>query len=161
MCVKLSPRNLNIDPYPPHPINTYICRVTIVPRVCGSSSSFFLNVITYVYHNLVLLHFQLQNYLEGVMRFIYKIISPKKGRIIKNEYYYILGGKLEEIRQTKLMYNTLSTVPQVHLLKFCHVITLLKKHTSIHEKKSHCIILREEPKEQHLSTVSKSCSNQT
>ena len=45
------------------------------------------------------------------MRFIYKIISPKKCQIIENENYYILGEKLEEIRRTKLIYNTLSIVP--------------------------------------------------
>ena len=33
MCVKFSPENLNFDPYPSHPINTYTCGVTIVPRV--------------------------------------------------------------------------------------------------------------------------------
>ena len=35
MCVKLSPRNLNSSPWPPHPINIYTCGVTIAPKVCG------------------------------------------------------------------------------------------------------------------------------
>ena len=30
MCVKL-------DSYPPHPINTYICGMTITPRVCNDT----------------------------------------------------------------------------------------------------------------------------
>ena len=33
--MKLPPRNLNPSPYPPHPISTCTCRVTIAPRVCG------------------------------------------------------------------------------------------------------------------------------
>ena len=28
MCVKLLPRDLNPDPYPPHSTNTYTCKVT-------------------------------------------------------------------------------------------------------------------------------------
>lgn len=35
MCMSFPPENLNFDPYPPHPTNTYICRVTIVPRMFG------------------------------------------------------------------------------------------------------------------------------
>ena len=31
--VKLSFKDLNPDPYPPHPTSTYTCRVTIVPKV--------------------------------------------------------------------------------------------------------------------------------
>ena len=37
MCVKLPSGDLNPDPYPPHLISTYTCRVTIAPRVCGGS----------------------------------------------------------------------------------------------------------------------------
>ena len=36
--MKLSPRDLNPDPYPPYPTSTYTCRVTIAPRVCGGES---------------------------------------------------------------------------------------------------------------------------
>ena len=32
MYVKFSPRDLNSDLCPPHPINTYYCRVTIAPK---------------------------------------------------------------------------------------------------------------------------------
>ena len=35
MCIKLSPEDLNSDPYPPHPISTYTYKVTIALRVCG------------------------------------------------------------------------------------------------------------------------------
>ena len=35
MCVKLSPRDLNPDPYSLHPTDTYTCEVTIALRVCG------------------------------------------------------------------------------------------------------------------------------
>ena len=35
MCVKLSPRDLNPNPCPPHLTCTYICGVTIALRVCG------------------------------------------------------------------------------------------------------------------------------
>ena len=35
MCVKLPLRDLNPSPCPPHPTNTYICRVTTAPRVCS------------------------------------------------------------------------------------------------------------------------------
>ena len=33
--MKLPSADLNSDLYPSHPINTYTCGVTIVPRVCG------------------------------------------------------------------------------------------------------------------------------
>ena len=32
--MKLPLRDLNLNPYPPHPTSTYTCRVTIAPRVC-------------------------------------------------------------------------------------------------------------------------------
>ena len=35
MCVKLPPKDLKPNPYPPHPTSTYACGVTITPRVCG------------------------------------------------------------------------------------------------------------------------------
>ena len=38
MCVKLPPGDLNPDPYPPHPINTYTCEVTNTPIVCGGQN---------------------------------------------------------------------------------------------------------------------------
>ena len=38
MCVKLPPRDLNSDFYLSHPINIYICEVTILPRVCGDNN---------------------------------------------------------------------------------------------------------------------------
>ena len=34
MCVKLSPKDLNPGPYPPHSTYVYTCGVTITPRVC-------------------------------------------------------------------------------------------------------------------------------
>ena len=34
--MKLSSRDLNPDPYHPHPTSTYICRVTIALKMCGS-----------------------------------------------------------------------------------------------------------------------------
>ena len=42
MCVMLSPRDLNPDPYPPHPTSTYTCGVTVAPRVCGGKNNSFL-----------------------------------------------------------------------------------------------------------------------
>ena len=42
MCVKLPPRDLNPGLYPPYPISTYTCEVTITPRVCGSPKNKFL-----------------------------------------------------------------------------------------------------------------------
>ena len=38
VCVKLSPRDLNHSPCPPHRTNIYTCRVTTIPRVCGGIS---------------------------------------------------------------------------------------------------------------------------
>ena len=35
MCVKLLLRDLNPNPCPPRPTNTYICRVTTAPKVCS------------------------------------------------------------------------------------------------------------------------------
>ena len=43
MCVKLLPRNLNPDPYSPHPISTYTCGMTIVPKVCGGTHMVIIN----------------------------------------------------------------------------------------------------------------------
>ena len=39
MCVKFIPRGLNSGPCSPHPTSTYICGVTIVPKVYGSKST--------------------------------------------------------------------------------------------------------------------------
>lgn len=33
--MKLLPRDLNLNSYSPHPMSTYTCVVTIVPRVCN------------------------------------------------------------------------------------------------------------------------------
>ena len=38
MCVKLPSRDLNPDPYPPHPTNIYTCKVITAPKV-GSDYS--------------------------------------------------------------------------------------------------------------------------
>ena len=35
ICVKLTSRDLNSNPSPPHLTNTYTCGVTIAPRVCN------------------------------------------------------------------------------------------------------------------------------
>ena len=46
MYVKFSPENLNLESYPPHPTNTYTCKVTIVPRMCGDMFNFvFISII--------------------------------------------------------------------------------------------------------------------
>ena len=37
MCVKFPHKNLNHDPCPPHPTNTYTCGMIIALRMCGSS----------------------------------------------------------------------------------------------------------------------------
>ena len=39
MYVKISPGNLNPNPYPLHPTNIYTCRVTIVSRLCDGSKN--------------------------------------------------------------------------------------------------------------------------
>ena len=39
MYVKFPPRSLNPDPCSPHPTSTYICGVTIIPKVYGSKST--------------------------------------------------------------------------------------------------------------------------
>ena len=33
MCVKLPPGDLNFDSYSPHHTNTYICKVTTIPKM--------------------------------------------------------------------------------------------------------------------------------
>ena len=45
MCVKLPPEDLNFDPCPPHPTNTYTCGVTTVLRVCGGDQMIILDTI--------------------------------------------------------------------------------------------------------------------
>ena len=42
MCVKLPPTDLNSGPYLPHLTSTYICKVTIIPWVCGCTISYTL-----------------------------------------------------------------------------------------------------------------------
>ena len=43
MCVKFPSRNLNSDPFLPHPTNIYIYKVTIVPKLHNSKNiSIFL-----------------------------------------------------------------------------------------------------------------------
>ena len=37
ICVKLPPKDLNPDPYPPHPTSIYICGVTTASRVSSGS----------------------------------------------------------------------------------------------------------------------------
>ena len=51
MYVKLPPRDLNPDPYPPHLTSTYTCGVTIAPRVCGDTT-FLENIKSYQQHLL-------------------------------------------------------------------------------------------------------------
>ena len=50
MCVKLSPRYLNPDPYPPHSTSIYTYKVTTVPKVRGGHQYGF--VICQVKHSL-------------------------------------------------------------------------------------------------------------
>ena len=33
MCVKFPTRDLNFNPYPPHPTSAYTCKATITPKV--------------------------------------------------------------------------------------------------------------------------------
>ena len=40
--MKLLSRDLNLNPYPPHPTNTYTCEVTIALRVSGGRKVFHL-----------------------------------------------------------------------------------------------------------------------
>ena len=65
MFVKLFSRDLNLDPYPSHPVNTYTCRVIIAPRVCSTETkghldkggnvppNFFLNINIYIGTNFI------------------------------------------------------------------------------------------------------------
>ena len=39
MCVKLSPEDLNPDPYPLHLTSIYICEVAIPPKVCSDKKA--------------------------------------------------------------------------------------------------------------------------
>ena len=48
MCVKLPPEDLNPDPYPLHPINTYTCGVTIAPKVCSGNWILFITFYIYI-----------------------------------------------------------------------------------------------------------------
>ena len=48
MSVKLSYRDLNPSPYPPHPMSTYTCEITIVKNECGNilyNLSFLINIL--------------------------------------------------------------------------------------------------------------------
>ena len=41
ICVKLPSEDLNPDPCSPHPTSTYICRITITPRVYDDIEKLF------------------------------------------------------------------------------------------------------------------------
>ena len=45
MCVKISPKDLNLGPCPPYPIST-TCKVTITLRVCGDGLDRYLKQAT-------------------------------------------------------------------------------------------------------------------
>ena len=42
--MKLIPRDLNPNPYLPHPTSTYTCRVTIASRVCDGGALHYYNM---------------------------------------------------------------------------------------------------------------------
>ena len=42
MCVKFPLGDLNPDPCPPHPTNTYTYGVTIAPKMCGDKTFFLM-----------------------------------------------------------------------------------------------------------------------
>ena len=39
--MKLSPRDLNLGPYPPHPTSTYTYEMTIAPKMCGVPTTLY------------------------------------------------------------------------------------------------------------------------
>ena len=49
MWMKLSLRDLNLDSCLPHPINTYTCKVTIMPRV--RDSNYLIDVTNHEFGN--------------------------------------------------------------------------------------------------------------
>ena len=51
MCIKLSAGDLNPDPYPSHPTNTYTYRMTTTPRVCGGKT-YYLFTLDMSYVNI-------------------------------------------------------------------------------------------------------------
>ena len=56
MCVKFSPENLNLGPYPPQPTNIYICEVTITLRVYGGFGKVFLNNLFFFFESKTTLY---------------------------------------------------------------------------------------------------------
>ena len=50
MCVKLSLKDLNPVPYPPHPTSIYTCGVTIAPKVYSDSLFLFDLLFGVIYH---------------------------------------------------------------------------------------------------------------
>ena len=62
MWVKLPLGDLNPNPCPPYPTNTYTCRVTIASKMCGG--------VIYIY--IILVHLLKRNLLSLTLMSIYK-----------------------------------------------------------------------------------------
>ena len=63
MCLKLPLGDLNPCPYPPHPINTYTCEVTIASRACGGRMKNILSSKTKcIVKGIISVHSMLKKY---------------------------------------------------------------------------------------------------
>ena len=56
MWVKLPLGDLNPNPCPPYPTNTYTCRVTIASKMCGGVI-YIYNISSFVKKELIISHF--------------------------------------------------------------------------------------------------------
>ena len=68
MCVKLFPKDLNLVSCSPHPISTYIDRVSITPRVSSGNLKY---VISFFHWNLINETFILCKRKESFMSLLY------------------------------------------------------------------------------------------
>ena len=58
MWVKLPLGDLNPNPCPPYPTNTYTCRVTIASRMCDGVIYIYISIISsFVKKELIISHF--------------------------------------------------------------------------------------------------------
>ena len=96
MCVKLSPKNLNPDPYLPHLTNTYTCGVTIAPRVCGGRD--LLNYLLFCYFEKVL------NYLlDSTMKIVKMTIVIINSMVVFKGFLKRQGAIIELINSYNIV----------------------------------------------------------
>ena len=62
MCVKLPFRDLNPDSYPPHLTSTYTYEMTIAPKVCSGSYTYYIDYLLFDFCLNIFFFVQISNF---------------------------------------------------------------------------------------------------